>query len=754
VTLRRLTKQPCRKVLGWATSFAMLTQLHAVPVEARQESDVTPRTIELKQTAMVQVELDGDVDTIEHLQLEQAGDRYQLALNRSGRSLWNKTGPLFYQPIQAWEGDADSDGQRDLLIVWQEGASGGAMQYWLVRGGVRPYLRYQSDEYVQGSVELRKDGLSLTYSVYEPGDANAFPSRRVEERWGSRNWRMLSKKNIDNEQMGMSAQARSNHNPSMHEIEEMLEETAEKYGIPAVILKAIAWQESTWRQFDANGNPLISFDGGIGIMQLTNQWSYDQERLKTDIRYNIEAGAQVLLDKRSHTKSLLPAIGSMKKDEMESWYFAVWAYNGWSMYNNPHNIPNKFRKTAAYQDNVFAFAHDYFGQTITKIPKALIPTTTVPSGRTAYKTPLPIHMAGEDTRRRDIQIGDTVEVSGLTQSLNVRQSDGLGARVIGSMKTKERAVVLAGPRARDGYEWYQVKYKKGTGWAAGHYMVAILDERVALTEVLENEATSLEESARKADGRNLYLQAKDLTVPWQAVLDNDGLATALQSYRWDELWLERTPSTRKEKQPSKTGTGWLKELRPLWNERNVSLTAPITLRIDAEDAAPIKKSDFSLLNGKGKQLSARVTHTGKQSETWTIKPERSWEKGETYTLFYRNLPLTRFTAGTGKGASLDGFEIFEPAGKEISKYKTIEIGFSKAMDNKTVTDKNVWLEDETGNRVETALSLSKDKRSLFVNPRKSLKAGTTYYVKMTTGLRSAAGVPMEKNMAYLFQTKR
>ncbi|WP_134683107.1 Ig-like domain-containing protein [Brevibacillus migulae] len=752
--VRRLTKQPCTKVLGWATSLAMLTQLSVAPVQAGQASEAAPREIPLLQRAMAQVEVDGNANTIETLRWEQAGDRYQMILSGSAHSLWKKTGPLFYHPIQAWEGDADHDGQRDLIIVWQEDASGGTMQYWLLRGGVRPSLGYQSEDYPQGSVELREEGLFLTYSVFEPGDANAFPSRRVEERWGNRNWRMLAKKTVDNRKTRLSAQAGSNKNPPMYEIEEMLEDVAQKYGIPPALLKAIAWQESTWRQFDANGNPLISFDGGIGIMQLTNQWSYDQQRLKTDIRYNIEAGAQVLLDKRSYTKSLLPAIGSMDKDEMESWYFAVWAYNGWSMYNNPHNIPNKFRKTAAYQDNVYAFAHDYFGQTITKIPKALIPATTVPSGRTSYKTPLPIHVTGEDTRRRDIQVGDTVEVSGLTQSLNVRQSGGLSGRVIGSMKTKERGVVLKGPSERDGYEWYQLKYKNGTGWAAGHYMVAVLDERVSLAEVLENDAASLQENARKADGRNLYLQAGDLTMPWQSVLDNGGLAAALKTYQWNELWLERTSSTRKENKPSKTGTGWLEELSPAWNEQNVALTAPITLQVDADDTVPVKESEFTLVNSKGKTLSVKVSHTGRQTETWTIKPERSWEKGETYTLFYRNLPLTRFTAGTGKGASLDGFEMYEPAGNEISIYKTIEIGFSKAMDAKTVTSKHVWLEDESGKRVETTLSLSKDKRSLFVNPRKSLKSGSIYYVKMTTGLRSTAGVPMKKNMAYLFQTKR
>src|SRR5919199_6620170 len=40
--------------------------------------------------------------------------------------------------------------------------------------------------------------------------------------------------------------------------------------VPAVLLKAIAWEESTWRQFQAPDVPLAGPAGGYGVMQLTN----------------------------------------------------------------------------------------------------------------------------------------------------------------------------------------------------------------------------------------------------------------------------------------------------------------------------------------------------------------------------------------------------------------------------------------------------------------------------------------------------
>ena len=101
--------------------------------------------------------------------------------------------------------------------------------------------------------------------------------------------------------------------------------------IPPKILYGIAFQESTWRQFDANGDPLIGSDGrGIGIMQVTTiPAGVDAERLKTDIDYNIAVGADILVTKWGYAPSVFPVIGDGDPRCYENWFFAVWAYNGW-----------------------------------------------------------------------------------------------------------------------------------------------------------------------------------------------------------------------------------------------------------------------------------------------------------------------------------------------------------------------------------------------------------------------------------------
>ena len=132
----------------------------------------------------------------------------------------------------------------------------------------------------------------------------------------------------------LSEPAAAGANPSTAEIRAKLHDAAVAGDVPPKILYAIAFQESAWRQFDANGDPLIGYDGlGIGIMQVTSYelFHFDVDRLKTDIDYNIECGVQILLEKRTWT----PVIGDGDGRCYESWFYAVWAYNAWTA-DNPY----------------------------------------------------------------------------------------------------------------------------------------------------------------------------------------------------------------------------------------------------------------------------------------------------------------------------------------------------------------------------------------------------------------------------------
>jgi len=112
--------------------------------------------------------------------------------------------------------------------------------------------------------------------------------------------------------------------------------------VPSILLKAIGYTESNWKQFQAaygkSGSTVISFDCGYGIMQITSGMSggagFDPNRVASEYVYNIGTGAKILIDKWNSRSSY---IGERDSRIIEEWYYAVWAYNGWAWINNPNN---------------------------------------------------------------------------------------------------------------------------------------------------------------------------------------------------------------------------------------------------------------------------------------------------------------------------------------------------------------------------------------------------------------------------------
>ena len=179
-----------------------------------------------------------------------------------------------------------------------------------------------------------------------------------------------------------------------------IEDMANKYDIPPVLLKAIAWVESGWKQYKLDpttglpltDQPFIASDGGIGIMQISkaNYPEYDVEKLKSDLDYNLEVGCQILNNKwRAY-----PNIGDGNRNVLENWYFAVWAYNAWNEQNNP----NFFTGQDAYQDKVFGLMGQKYNSAImfapgaTKLLKSLLPLENPPKLSSCWSTSTPVHI--------------------------------------------------------------------------------------------------------------------------------------------------------------------------------------------------------------------------------------------------------------------------------------------------------------------------------------------------------------------------
>ncbi|KAB3534788.1 transglycosylase SLT domain-containing protein [Alkaliphilus pronyensis] len=194
----------------------------------------------------------------------------------------------------------------------------------------------------------------------------------------------------------------SNENLSYEEVEKIIEEVAKEKNIPSVILKAIAWKESNYRQFDENGQPLI-VAGNTGIMQVNKVHKHlDQDKLKHNIKYNIEAGADILLGRWNATGTVYPTIGDMNPNVLEHWYFPLWGYNSWVSKNNP-NVSGK----KAYQEEIFQLIREKYQQPITSIDAGLLPCKGLPKGSLKLPTP-EIHHFGDLNEDHKAVFKDTI----------------------------------------------------------------------------------------------------------------------------------------------------------------------------------------------------------------------------------------------------------------------------------------------------------------------------------------------------------
>lgn len=121
--------------------------------------------------------------------------------------------------------------------------------------------------------------------------------------------------------------------------------------VPCLLLKAVGAVETAqtrgraefdgWKQFNAaygaSGTTVIASDCGYGIMQITSgmdgSGGFSASRVAAEPKYNIGTAARILVEKWKST----PAVGTNNPYIMEHWYYAVWAYNSFSIENDPNN---------------------------------------------------------------------------------------------------------------------------------------------------------------------------------------------------------------------------------------------------------------------------------------------------------------------------------------------------------------------------------------------------------------------------------
>jgi hypothetical protein len=140
--------------------------------------------------------------------------------------------------------------------------------------------------------------------------------------------------------------------PNQTTVMDYLKAIGQSNQIPPHLLWAIAWEEThpefRWSHVRRDGWSLLTFDGGIGMMQLTQgsavwgpryiggRWLDNRVipndllthlyKLAADWQYNVRAGAALL--NLPAGRVLGPPDGTLVRPVLEHWWFRVWVYNG------------------------------------------------------------------------------------------------------------------------------------------------------------------------------------------------------------------------------------------------------------------------------------------------------------------------------------------------------------------------------------------------------------------------------------------
>ena len=273
-----------------------------------------------------------------------------------------------------------------VLLENKKQGTGGFMQFTvleLAEGTLKQV--YLSEDYKMGTVNVDADKVIVTYvdaneslvdSVTLLKDTYAHADHGSLTLVGKGEKQTVTKETVT-ENFSFQSTGVVGENPTNAQLNTILTQEAIIAGVPPELVKAIAWQESSWRQFRTaddpsglwkKGDPVVSFDGGIGIMQITEpNMTADRElRLKEDIRYNIQEGLRILKEKWSYSSwGRIPKINGNDMNVIEDWYFAVMAYNGISRRNDPQYYPSN-----TYQDVIYRHIERMSQLTVTKFPES------------------------------------------------------------------------------------------------------------------------------------------------------------------------------------------------------------------------------------------------------------------------------------------------------------------------------------------------------------------------------------------------
>ncbi len=422
-----------------------------------------------------------------------------ISIMENGKEIYNKELTLI--KISSIE-KLTINSQEYALVNYRYSGSSNALFFQVLKMNDKGLEKiFESEVFERARIDVVENDIEIKYPEYDKEDVKTNPSKLITQLYtiknsgfniGDRHVKELDNINTSDSNKlskGFSTFSTDNTtytNPSNAEINKMLTEEAIDAGISPEIVKAIAYQESGWQQYwndvpdsikkcpNYDGtNVKLGYDcNGIGIMQISNNGHRSEEdlnNLKTDIRYNIQVGIEILKDKWNyHNYDLIPTINNNDPMVIENWYFAIMAYNGLLPRNNPLEKP--FPPYAAYQEEVLQRIGDLSLVNINPFPTHKLDPYEE-NGLLKFRTSNFIVEGPQHYSSQSLTSGDTSYVT--TNNLNLRQTP--GGNEIDELN-KGTQVTITGPYVGTNskvnqFVWFPIKTSTGkTGYVASSYL--------------------------------------------------------------------------------------------------------------------------------------------------------------------------------------------------------------------------------------------------------------------------------------------
>ncbi|MFJ7731472.1 stalk domain-containing protein [Lysinibacillus sp. NPDC097231] len=400
-------------------------------------------------------------------------------------------------------------------------------------------------------------------------------------------------------------------NPNSSTMNCLLTETALSYDVPPEIVKAIAEGESgNWRHFDSNGEVIVTADNGIGIMQITNQAGYNQDRLKSDIVYNIQAGVETL-DKMFKRKDL-PSINGGERDVLEHWYFAIMAYNGTKPVNSPIVQATGERNANAYQERILRIIEKLELIDLTELPFLREHFQYDSNSRENIKFSAMNYPFDLPLTKSKYFFKTNQKVSATTTNVKFRTRPSMDSPF--STLREGEIVTITGPfeyeevsTKKNHFVWYPVKRNDGTkGYVASSYL-----NYSASTPPTPTTPTPVNASASL--GVSIYINGEKQSFSNQAIIENGSTLVPLrgifESLGANVQWNQSTQTIDASKGNIKV---WLKigSKNAKVNDNAINLSVPAQVK-SGKTLVPLRFISESLgANVQWNQKTQTITITG------------------------------------------------------------------------------------------------------------------------------------------------